>query len=422
MILRKLDIGNFSLGNDYAPTRRFVIDPLTSSALITSGINLVGGLFGAHQNNKNQEALMQKQIEAQKQLQRNQNQWNLDMWNKQNEYNTPFNQRSLYEDAGLNPSYFLGQGNGTAGSVQSSTMSAPSAPTPAGDYGFLDSLGTTILQQELLKSEIRKNDADAGLSNTQSNVMLEMKEYEKKLKQSVADMNESNKKFYDQNVENLKSQKEYTDSLRGLTDVQKKQADLVLQFYPLMQTAQLYETLARIDNYMSDTKLNQEQVTYLKAQKSLIRSQIQVNRSQIQVNRSQVGLNNANAGLAREKAKTEKNVRENLDSGTNVNNAQEAKIYTEQEGQEIQNEVDRKTVPAKIAGEYVGVVSDASNILINIADNLGYKGTVSKYLGGSGNSSDSNPPQDNYNNNNNNNNYNNNNYNYKRKGGYRRRR
>ncbi len=207
MILRKLDIGNFSLGNDYAPTRRFVIDPLTSSALITSGINLVGGLFGAHQNNKNQEALMQKQIEAQKQLQRNQNQWNLDMWNKQNEYNTPFNQRSLYEDAGLNPSYFLGQGNGTAGSVQSSTMSAPSAPTPAGDYGFLDSLGTTILQQELLKSEIRKNDADAGLSNTQSNVMLEMKEYEKKLKQSVADMNESNKKFYDQNVENLKSTK-----------------------------------------------------------------------------------------------------------------------------------------------------------------------------------------------------------------------
>ncbi len=134
-----------------------------------------------------------------------------------------------------------------------------------------------------------------------------------------------------------------------MTDVQKKQADLVLQFYPLMQTAQLYETLARIDNYMSDTKLNQEQVTYLKAQKSLIRSQIQVNRSQIQVNRSQVGLNNANAGLAREKAKTEKNVRENLDSGTNVNNAQEAKIYTEQEGQEIQNEVDRKTVPAQIS-------------------------------------------------------------------------
>ena len=125
MITRKLDIGNFSLGNDYAPTRRFVIDPFTSAALVTSGVNFVGGLFGAHKNNQNQAALMQKQIEAQKQMQRNQNQWNLDMWNKQNEYNTPSNQRSLYEDAGLNPSYFMGQGNGTAGSVQSSTMSAP---------------------------------------------------------------------------------------------------------------------------------------------------------------------------------------------------------------------------------------------------------------------------------------------------------
>ena len=145
MITRKLDIGNFSLGNDYAPTRRFLIDPLVGSALVTSGVNLIGGLFGAHKNNQNQVALMEKQIEAQKQLQRNQNQWNLDMWNKQNEYNTPYNQRSLYEDAGLNPSYFLGQGNGTAGSVQSSTMSAPSAPTPAGDYGFLGSISFSCI-------------------------------------------------------------------------------------------------------------------------------------------------------------------------------------------------------------------------------------------------------------------------------------
>lgn len=392
MIIRKLDIGNFTLGNDYAPTHCF-IDPVTASALITSGVNFVGGLIGSHKNNKNQEALMQKQIEAQKQLQRNQNQWNLDMWNKQNEYNTPFNQRSLYEDAGLNPSYYLGQGNGTAGSVQSSTMSAPSAPTPAGDYGFLGSLGTSIFQQELLKSEIRKNNSDAGLNDTQSNIMLEMKEYEIKVKQSVADMNESNKKLYDQNIENLKSQKEYTESLKGLTDVQKQQAELVLQFYPLMQTAQLYETIARIDNYMSNTQLNKEQVTYLKAQKRLIHSQIRVNNSQ-------VNLNNANARLSNEKAKTEKHVRDNLDSATDLNRANEANVYTQQEGQEIQNKVDKLSAPAKIAGEYVGVVSDASDILFNIADNLGMKGKISTFLGGSDEST-YNPPYDNNNDNNN---------------------
>lgn len=411
MIIRKLDIGNFSIGNDYAPTHHF-LDPITTSALITSGVNLVGGLIGSHQNNKNQEALMQKQIEAQKQLQKNQNQWNLDMWNKQTEYNTPYNQRSLYEDAGLNPSYFLGQGNGTAGSVQSSTMSAPSAPTPAGDYGFLGSLGTSILQQELLKSEISKNYSDAGLSNTQSNVMLEMKEYDIKLKESIRNMNESKKKEYDQNVENLKAQKEYTESLKGLTDVQKKQADLAVQFYPIMQTAQLYEVIARIDNYLANTELTKAQKAFLETQKSLIYSQIRVNNSQ-------VGLNNANARLSNEKAKTEKHVRDKLDSETNVNNAQEAKIYTEQEGQEIQNNVDRLSAPAKVAGEYVGVVSDATNILFNISDKLGMTNTVSTFLGGSGDSSTSNPSQDN------NNNYNNNrrgNYKGKSKGGYRRRR
>lgn len=397
MITRKLDIGNFNLGNDYAPIRRF-FDPITTSALVTSGVNLIGGLFGSHKNNQNQAALMQKQIEAQKQLQRNQNQWNLDMWNKQNEYNTPYNQRSLYEDAGLNPSYFMGQGNGTAGSVQSSTMSAPSAPTPAGDYGFLGSLGSDILQQELLKSEIRKNNSDAGLSNTQSNVMLEMKDYEIKLKQSVTNMNEASKKVYDQNVENLKAQKEYTDSLKNLTDVQKKQADMVLQFYPLMQSAQLYEIIARIDNYMANTDLTKAQKDFLRVQKKLAYSQINVNKSQ-------VGLNNANARLSNEKAKTEKHVRDNIDSNTNVNNANEAYIYTKQEGEEIQNTVDEYSAPARIAGEYVGVASDASNMIFNIADNLGYRGKIISLVGGESNNSTSNPSQDNNNNNNRRGNY-----------------
>ena len=401
MIIRKLDIGNFTLGNDYAPTHRF-IDPLTTSALITSGVNLVGGLIGANKNNKNQAALMQKQIEAQKQLQRNQNQWNLDMWNKQNEYNTPFNQRSLYEDAGLNPSYYLGQGNGTAGSVQSSTMSAPSAPTPAGDYGFLGSLGSTILQQELLKSEIRKNDADAGYTGAMQKTEELLRDSKLKLVNAQAGMNESQKTLYDQNVENLKSQKEYTESLKGLTDVQKQQAELVLQFYPLMQTAQLYETIARIDNYMSSTKLNQEQVTYLKAQKSLIYSQIRVNNSQVNVNNSQVNLNNANATLAGEKAKTEKHVRNNLDSGTKLNKAKEKLTKSQTEGQDVQNTVDTYSAPAKIAGEYVGVVSDAANIVFDIADKLGMKDKLVTFLGGSVEST-SNPSGDNNNNNNNNN-------------------
>ena len=128
---------------------------------IGAGLQSAGNAFGAAENYKHQQELLKQQIEAQQQLQKDQNDWNEQMWNKQNEYNSPANQRSLYEDAGLNPAYFLGQGKSVAGNVNSTAMSAPSAPNPAGNFQALGSL-SDVAQLALINSQIKKNEADAG--------------------------------------------------------------------------------------------------------------------------------------------------------------------------------------------------------------------------------------------------------------------
>lgn len=106
----------------------------------------------------------------------NQQQFQTDMWNKTNEYNSPSAQRSRLESAGLNP--YLMMNGGSAGVATTSSGSAGAAPagsapsaqgvnpptaTPyAADYsGIMQGLGTAI---ETLMGSSRR-----GVENAQAN-------------------------------------------------------------------------------------------------------------------------------------------------------------------------------------------------------------------------------------------------------------
>lgn len=64
------------------------------SGAISGGLGLIGSALNYHFQDK----LMQKQ-----------NQYNLDMWRLQNEYNSPAAQMQRYQEAGLNPALMYGQ-------------------------------------------------------------------------------------------------------------------------------------------------------------------------------------------------------------------------------------------------------------------------------------------------------------------------
>lgn len=145
------------------------INPLVGSAMISAGGSLLGGLFGIG----NQRAT----IKAQQAMQREQNawqtsereaaqRWNLDMWNRENEYNSATAQRQRLEDAGLNPYMMMSGGDaGSASSLTTSPMSAAASPS-YGTYdigGNIQSAFNQVAQQlygyQLQKSEIDKNRA-----------------------------------------------------------------------------------------------------------------------------------------------------------------------------------------------------------------------------------------------------------------------
>lgn len=82
------------------------------SSAVSGGFGLIGQAIGYHLNKK---------------LQQQQNEYNLNMWNLQNEYNSPSAQMRRYEEAGLNPALMYGQvssGNASSAPVQG----VPKAP------------------------------------------------------------------------------------------------------------------------------------------------------------------------------------------------------------------------------------------------------------------------------------------------------
>lgn len=82
------------------------MDPITIGALISGGIGLVGGLFDNKERSDGQAAANAMNL----QLAREQQNWNLEQWNRQNEYNLPSAQMQRIKEAGLNPALFYGNG------------------------------------------------------------------------------------------------------------------------------------------------------------------------------------------------------------------------------------------------------------------------------------------------------------------------
>lgn len=95
-----------------------------------------------------------------------QNQYNLEMWNLNNEYNTPQNQMRRFEEAGLNPGLMYGQVN----PGNSSAAPQKGAPTPPkisedlkelGQAFNIEGLKTAIAQRKNAEAQARISEAHA---------------------------------------------------------------------------------------------------------------------------------------------------------------------------------------------------------------------------------------------------------------------
>lgn len=149
----------------------------------------------AQMNNQWSEKMMEKQ-----------HQYDLEMWNKNNEYNTASAQRQRLEDAGLNPSLMMNGGSaGTAQGGSSVGMPSPSTPNiqPMRYDGFANAINNTI--QTLMAMD--KNNAEVGKLDAEKNYIdamarVKTREIEENTRGSKwrNDFNERNTDLHDLNV------------------------------------------------------------------------------------------------------------------------------------------------------------------------------------------------------------------------------
>lgn len=150
-----------------------------NSNLSSALLNTAGGLITGALNRNYQGRLLKRQQEWSEKMAAQQNQWNIEQWQRVNEYNAPVNQMARYEAAGINPynAVTSGQiGSGSASSLQSATPNNVSAPAyaeaysnPVGDFitGLSSSLDNALKvisvdrEKKLTPSVVEKSENEA---------------------------------------------------------------------------------------------------------------------------------------------------------------------------------------------------------------------------------------------------------------------
>jgi hypothetical protein len=126
------------------------------------------GLIGQGLNYKHQSALADKQ-----------NQFNLDMWRMNNEYNSPQAQMKRFEEAGLNPALMYGQGSAGLSSSPP-VQSVPDAPNYSKDLEELgksfniENLKTVIANRKKAQAEAKSAQAAADDAESDNEALRDL--------------------------------------------------------------------------------------------------------------------------------------------------------------------------------------------------------------------------------------------------------
>lgn len=313
------------------------MDPIIGAGLISAGASLLGNLFGAgSQSSANKQNLK---------IMREQQAWQEKMWNKQNEYNTPENQLSLYQDAGYNPLTALNamSGNSSAGSVGT----VQSAQMQAADFSGFGQAGQAIanamMQKELIQSQIDLNNANAGKSKAETEWTKLKGEIEQQRLTIEQNMSEAQINQYNANISYIKSQKEYTDTLKDFTDSQIQRFDMLTPLVYLMTAEQINEIRAHCKLMIAQAGASNAQAAYYRKVIGWLDA----------LNQSIVNLNNAQANNQNAQARYTSGAQTaNTNANTGLTNSRT-------EGQNISNEINRDTKgfqKVQIGAQTVGTV------------------------------------------------------------------
>ena len=240
------------------------------------GVPLFGAatsLFSGIRASKQQQKIVAQQIQAQKEeneanrrynfmLAQKQNQWNLEQWQRNNDYNTPSAVMSRLREAGVSPHMYYSKGNAMGGvSTASPEMTAGAPSSPIDTSGLLQQRTygdavQTAMEQALLSASVRKTNAEAGLVDQKR----ETEEYNTDIFKSDAAfrnaLNSSSLHLTGMDIELKGSQRNLTDGQVGMLRYEaallQKQMDKID-----MENKQMEANIALLNEQQKYTALKQ---------------------------------------------------------------------------------------------------------------------------------------------------------------------
>lgn len=131
---------------------------ILGAAALGAGLNTLGGLITTGLSHSAQRDAEDRSYYRSLELMRQQNQFNVAMWERQNRYNSPSNQLKLMKDAGLNPALFEMKGQQPAAEVTSAEAAVPYNSQAGKEYEQLglNRLGDQTIQALQVDAQIAK--------------------------------------------------------------------------------------------------------------------------------------------------------------------------------------------------------------------------------------------------------------------------
>lgn len=154
---------------------QFGINPLVGAGIATGIGSLVGNIFGTKSSNSQNMRINKMNNDFNAREAEKARQYQTEMWNKTNEWNSPKNIRKRLEEAGYNPYLGMDSSNvGTAGSVGSSSSASAAPPiqnNPLQFDGIQNALSTAIQMDNATKvsnAEVNNLQGQRGLADVQA--------------------------------------------------------------------------------------------------------------------------------------------------------------------------------------------------------------------------------------------------------------
>jgi hypothetical protein len=158
------------------------IDPLSAVGLGLGAVSSIGNIFGSARSNSQNMKINRMNNEFNAREAEKARQYQTEMWNKTNEWNSPKNVRKRLETAGYNP--YLGLDSSNVGTAQNAGSSAPASSSPPIQNnpiqfdGFQNALSTAVQMSNSTKvsnAEVsnlqgQKSLSDAKAADTLSNI------------------------------------------------------------------------------------------------------------------------------------------------------------------------------------------------------------------------------------------------------------